>query len=88
MGAVRHDIRLHGMDFAVFHKDDRAEVVRTSFVARPEPHQIHALMVRAAAQTTGCAVIPDSIATRVPGDPGVATFDLDCWGTLSRRPGS
>ena len=35
MGSVRHDIRLQGMDFAVFHKDDRAEVVRLNFVARP-----------------------------------------------------
>lgn len=88
MGAVRHDIRVEGMDFAVFHKDDRAEVVRLDFVARPSVMAIRPLMERAAAQATGCSVIPFSAAAGTPRDTGVVTFDLDCWGALSPRPGS
>lgn len=88
MGAVRHDVRLQGIDFVVFHKDDRAEVVRTSFIARPSRREISALMARAAAQATGCEVIAFSGKTLVPGDTGVARFDLDCWGALSPGPGS
>lgn len=88
MGAVRHDIRLKGMDFAVFHKDDRAEVVRLTFVARPSVTVIRPLMEQAAAHTTGCTVIPFSATAKVPRDTGVARFDLDCWGALSPRPGS
>ena len=88
MGAVRHDIRLQGIDFAVFHKEDRAQVVRMTFLARPSPTAIHPLMEQAAAQATGCAVIPFSGTTGVPRDTGVAAFDLDCWGVLSPRPDS
>ena len=87
MGALRHDVRVQGMDFVVFQKDDQAEVVRMDFVVRPNRPHIHALMEQAAAQATGCAVIPFSMTAKVPGDPGVATFDLDC-GPLSPRPDS
>lgn len=80
MGAVRHDVHLEGTDFVVFHKDDRAEVVRMNFVVRPNRPQIHTLMEQAAAQATGCKVIPFSMTAKVPGDPGMATFDLDCRG--------
>lgn len=88
MGAVRHDIRLQGLDFAVFHKNDRAEVVRLTFVARPKATVIRPLMEQAAAQATGCAVIPFSATAKDPRDTGVMTFDLDCWGALTPRPGS
>ena len=87
MGSVRHDIRLQGMDFAVFHKDDRAEVVRLDFVARPSVASIRPLMEQAAQQATGCRVIPFSGTSVVSRDTGVASFDLDCWGTLSPGPG-
>lgn len=87
-GAVRHDVRLEGIDFVVFHKDDRAEVVRMTFVARPARADIPRLMAQAAGQATGCAVIGFSRKTQVPGDTGVASFDLDCWGVLSPRPDS
>ncbi|MFC3629850.1 hypothetical protein ACFOM8_10385 [Paracoccus angustae] len=88
MGAIRHDIRLQGMDFAVFHKDDRAQVMRLTFAARPSVAVIRPLMEQAAAQTTGCTVIPFGVTARTPRDTGVATFDLDCWGALSPRPDS
>lgn len=84
LGAERHDITLDGMGFVVFHKHDQAEVVRLSFVARPDRGKIHALMRRAASRTTGCAVIPFSMTAKVPGDPGVAVFDLDCRSAIPR----
>lgn len=88
LGAARHDVRMQGIDFVVFQKDDRAEVVRTSFIARPSRREISTLMAQAAAQATGCEVIAFSGKTLAPGDTGVARFDLDCWGALSLRPGS
>lgn len=87
-GAVRHDIRLQGIDFAIFHKEDRAEVIRMTFVPRPKTRNIPALMAEAAARTTGCEVIAFSGKALAPGDTGVARFDLDCWNVLSPRPGS
>ena len=86
MGAVRHDVRVGGLDFAVFHKDDRAEVVRMTSVARPSRATIPQLMAQAAGQATGCTVIDFSRKTLAPGDTGVASFDLDCWVALSPRP--
>ena len=85
-GALRHDVRVGGMDFAVFHKEDRAEVVRMTFAPPGTRRPIPALMARAAGQATGCAVIPFSGRTQAPGDVGVARFDLDCRGVLSLRP--
>lgn len=85
-GAARHDVRLNGIDFVVFHQDDRAEVLRMTFLARPSRHDVPRLMARAAAQATGCAVIDFSRKTLAPGDTGVASFDLDCWGALNPRP--
>lgn len=87
-GAVRHGTRLQGIDFAVFHKDDMAEVIRLTFIARPVPHDLSVLMAEVAAITTGCEVIAFSGKTLVSGDTGVARFDLDCWGVLSPRPRS
>lgn len=88
LGAVRHKMCLQGIDFVVFHKDDRAEVVRTTFITRPSRREIPVLMAQAAAQATGCKVIAFSGKTLAPGDSGVARFDLDCWDALSPRPGS
>jgi len=85
---MRHDIRLQGIDFVVFHKEDRAQVVRMTFLARPSPTVIHPLMEQAAARATGCAVIPFSGTAKMARDTGLATFDLDCWGVLSPRPDS
>lgn len=86
-GAVRHDIRLGGLDFAVFHKGDQAQVVRLGFVGRPSVAVIRPLMEQAASRTTGCTVVPNSAWTVIPRDTGVATFDLDCWNVLSPGPG-
>lgn len=77
-GATRHDITLSGIDFAVFHKEDRAEVIRLGYLPRPARAQVPALMVEAAERTTGCRVIPGSAVTGLPGDTGEARMDLDC----------
>ncbi len=87
-GAIRHEVRLDGIDFVVFQKDDRAEVVRMTFLARPSRAGIPRLMAEAAAQATGCEIIAFSRKTLAPGDTGVAEFDLDCWGALTPRPES
>lgn len=77
-GGQRHEVTLEGLDFVVFHKDSEAEIVRMGYLTRPQRARVPALMARAAAEATGCRVIPDSMTTRLPGDTGVARFDLDC----------
>ena len=77
-GAVRHDLTLDGIRFAVFHKDDRAEVVRLGYLTRAERAPVQALMVRAAEQATGCRVRPATFTTALPGDTGEARMALDC----------
>lgn len=79
-GGDRHEISLDGLDFVVFRKETEAEVVRMGYLTRPQRAGVPALMARAAALATGCRVIPDSMVTRIPGDTGVARFDLDCAG--------
>lgn len=78
LGGERHSITVDGIDFVVFHKANEAEVVRMGYLARSQRAQVPALMARAAGQATGCPVIANSMTTRIPGDTGVARFDLDC----------
>lgn len=77
-GGQRREVVVEAMNFVVFHKGSEAEVVRMGYLTRQQRNGVPALMARAAAQATGCAVIPDSMTTRIPGDTGVARFDLDC----------
>ncbi len=77
-GAVRHDITLDGIRFAVFHKDHDAEVIRLGYLSRSARAPVPALMVQAAEATTGCKVIANSMRTRIPGDTGEARFTLRC----------
>lgn len=77
-GAARHDITLSGIDFVVFHKDDRAEVIRLGYLSRAARAPVPALMVEAAERTTGCRVIPGSAVTGLPGDTGEARMELEC----------
>lgn len=77
-GAARHEVTLDGIRFVVFHKDDRAEVVRMGYLTRPERARVPALMEKAILQTTHCQVIAGSMVTGLPGDTGEARFDLDC----------
>ncbi len=77
-GAARHDITLNGIDFVVFRKGSEAEVIRMGYLPRARRAAVPALMMQAAAQTTGCEAIPNSLRTRIPGDTGEARISLDC----------
>ncbi len=77
-GATRHEVTLGGINFVIFQKGNRAEVVRLGYLTRPERAAVPDLMVRAAEQTTGCKVIPGSMITGLPGDTGEAKFRLNC----------
>ncbi|MDP5306180.1 hypothetical protein [Paracoccus spongiarum] len=77
-GGERREVVVEGRDFVVFHKATEAEVVRMGYLGRAQRVDVPAQMAMAAAQATGCVVIPGSMTTRIPGDSGVARFDLDC----------
>lgn len=81
-GAVRHDISLEGYRFAVFVKDDRAEVIRLGYLRRGERDPVPALMQRAAEMASGCAVQGPArggwASPSLPGDTGEARFQLAC----------
>lgn len=77
-GAARHDITLDGIRFAVFVKETEAEVIRLGYLPRSDRAAVPDLMVQAAAEASGCAVIPNSLTTRMPGDTGEARVDLRC----------
>ncbi|MGL4280356.1 MAG: hypothetical protein ACRCS0_08325 [Albidovulum sp.] len=77
-GAARHDVTRGGIDFVVYQRDDEVEVVRMGYLKRAARAAVPRLMEEAAAEATGCRVIPGSMRTKIPGDTGVARFDLDC----------
>ncbi|WP_245873073.1 hypothetical protein [Albidovulum inexpectatum] len=77
-GAERHDLTLDGIDFVVYHKGSEVEVVRMNYLPRAQRAHVPALMRQVAERATGCRVVPNSMRTRLPGDTGVARFDLDC----------
>lgn len=77
-GADRQDITLDGYRFAVFHKANRAEVIRLGYLSRAERAAVPALMIRAAEDATGCTVISGSVVTGLPGDTGEAKMRLRC----------
>lgn len=77
-GAARHEIALEGYDFVVFHKDDRAEVIRVGYLPRSRREPVATLMLRAAEATTGCAVIGPAKGPSLPGDSGEVRVKLRC----------
>lgn len=77
-GAARSEIALEGIRFVVFHKGDRAEVVRLGYLSRSERAPVQRLMIAAAENVTGCRVRPSSFRTGLPGDTGEARMALDC----------
>lgn len=79
-GAARHDVTRGGIKFVVYHRLDEVEVVRMGYLSRDARAPVPRLMEEAAAEATGCKVIPGSMRTKIPGDTGVARFDLDCDG--------
>ena len=72
------NINLQGIRFAVFQKAAEAEVIRLGYLTRSQRAPVPELMVAAVEQTTGCAVIPNSLRTRIPGDTGEARVSLRC----------
>lgn len=78
MGASRHEVSVEGIDFVVFHRGAQAQVVRMGYLTRAERRFVPALMQRAAAEASGCRVVPGSMQTALPGDTGVARLDLEC----------
>lgn len=80
LGASRHEVTRGGIRFVVFRQGDWVEVVRTGYLTRAERVPVPGLMAEAAAEATGCRVIVGSMTTKIPGDTGVARFDLDCPG--------
>ena len=79
-GAARHEVNKGGIDFVVYQKGSTAEVVRLGYLTRAQRAPVPRLMAEAAAEATRCRVIPNSMRTKIPGDTGVARFDLDCVG--------
>lgn len=77
-GAARHEVSRGGIDFVVYQRADEVEVVRMGYLRRAARAPVPRLMAEAAAEATGCRVIPGSMRTKIPGDTGVARFDLDC----------
>lgn len=79
-GAARHEVTRGGIGFVVFQRADQVEVVRTGYLSRAARGPVPLLMAEAAEAATGCRVLPGSMRTRIPGDTGVARFDIDCAG--------
>ena len=77
-GAQRHEVTRSGLDFTVFVQGSEAEVVRMGYLARADRDRVPALMAEAAGAASGCTAIAGSMTTKIPGDTGVARFDLDC----------
>ena len=77
-GATRSEITLEGIDFVVFRKEDRAEVIRMGYLTLAERAPVPRLMEEAVRRTTGCTPVPGSMVTGLPGDTGEARFRLDC----------
>lgn len=78
LGAMRHDVTVDGMDFAVFHAGTEAQVIRLSYSGRAERDRVPGRMLRAIGRATGCTAIPGSLT--MEGGPGsaVARADLRC----------
>lgn len=77
-GAERTEVTRGGLDFVVFQQGNEVEVVRMGYLTRAERAPVPVLMAEAAEAATGCAVIANSMVTKIPGDTGVARFALDC----------
>lgn len=82
-GAERHDLALDGIAFAVFLKDDYAEVIRLGgYLPLSERDRVPALMKEAAEQVAGCPVAGPArgfyASPSLPGDTGEARFRMAC----------
>lgn len=81
--AERHDLTLGGIEFAVFLKDEYAEVIRLGgYLPMAERDRVPALMQQAAALAAGCPVAGPArgfyASPSLPGDTGEARFEMAC----------
>ncbi len=72
--ATRSDVVVEGRSFAVFHRDNRAQVIRLGYASPAERALIPAQMLRAVALATGCT----PVATSFVGDSGERRGRLRC----------
>ncbi|MDS9466123.1 hypothetical protein RGQ15_00835 [Paracoccus sp. MBLB3053] len=77
-GSARQDVELGGMRFAVFVRQDEAQVIRLGYLPRRDRTRVPELMMRAAELASGCEAIPFSLKSRIPGDPGEGRVNLRC----------
>ncbi len=74
MGATRTDVTRDGRNYAVFHKDNRVEVIRLGHAARGEHQAIRATMIALVPQVTGCKLVETSLI----GDSGEMRASIRC----------
>lgn len=76
VGTERRDITVAGTQFAVFHRADKVQVIRTSREILPRRNTDLTRAAQAIETATGCSVRPRSM----KGDQAVITAELDCRG--------
>lgn len=79
-GATRQEVMRGGIRFVIYRSGAEVEVVRMGYLSRPARAAVPRLMAEAVEEATGCPVVPGSMTTKIPGDTGVARFDLNCPG--------
>lgn len=79
-GATRQEVMRGGIRFVIYRSGAEVEVVRMGYISRPARAAVPRLMAEAVEEATGCPVVPGSMTTKIPGDTGVARFDLNCPG--------
>lgn len=72
--ATRSDVVVEGRSFAVFHRDNRAQVIRLGYASPAERALVPAQMLRAVALATGCTPVAASFV----GDSGERRGRLRC----------
>lgn len=72
--ATRNDVVVDGRTYAVFHRANRAQVIRLGYANAADRAQIPAQMLRAVALATGCAPITASFI----GDSGERRGRISC----------
>ncbi len=79
-GAVRHDVTLRGVSFAVFHHPGgaEAEVIRLGYLTRAQREAVTPLIYAAAEHATGCRGVANSLKSRIPGDTAEGRVALRC----------
>ncbi len=79
-GSTRQEVMRGGIRFVIYRSGAEVEVVRMGYLSRPARAAVPRLMAEAVEEATGCPVVPGSMTTKIPGDTGVARFDLNCPG--------